>query len=191
MVYILRFIFVALLATGVAGCTTPRLVLRNDFNSDTLRVSLIFSPEVPTFVSNELEDQFNNFIIKNNSSRKLKIQQVDGRDRSDLQIRVLATALVTPQQQSAGVVVSMLGLSLPILMASAETDFVIFFWYFPKAHSVLELSLHPEVNGSSTNPLMVRLQSPGFLKSPERQVSRHGVYFNDYLGNVINGLKKR
>lgn len=175
----------------VSGCTTPKLVLNQSFKQDTLHVSLIFSKEVPDIVMDELENQFDAAIIQNNSSNKLKIQRVSGSESSDLQIRVLKSTLVTPQQQTAGVFVSTIGLSLPFLMASAGADFVIFFWYFPKMHSAMELALDPSINGSPYNPILVNLHSPGFLKSPEKQTTRHGIYFNNYFIRVIKDLKKK
>ncbi|MEQ1588382.1 MAG: hypothetical protein ABL895_21030 [Cyclobacteriaceae bacterium] len=180
-----------LLLIVASGCTVPKLVLNQNVKLDTLRVSLIFSQEVPDIVMNELENQFDAAVIQNNSSNKLKIQRVSGRESGDLQIRVLKSTLVTPQQQTAGVFVSTIGLSLPFFMASAGADFVIFFWYFPKMHSAMELALDPSINGSPYNPVLVNLRSPGFLKSPERQISKHGVYFNNYLIRVIKDLKKK
>ncbi len=175
----------------VAGCTTPKLVLNQNFKQDTLRISLIFSPEVPDAVISELENQLEAVVIQNNSSSKMKVERVSERESSDLQIRILKSTLVTEQQQTAGVIVTMFGLALPILMASAGTEFVIFFWYAPKMHSAMEFALDPSINGSPYNPVLINLHSPGFLKSPERQIARHGVYFNDYLIRVLKDLKRR
>ena len=187
-----RWLVFLLVTFFLVGCSSQKLVLKKGITLDTLRISLVFTPEVPDQIAAELDLQLSNFIIRHNAaSKKMKILQVDGQEISDLQIRVLASALVTEQQQTAGVVVSMLGLSLPFIMASAGSEFVIFFWYFPKVNSVMELSLDPELNGGPLNPIHVNLSSPGFLKKPERQVAKHGIYFNDYLGRLVNGLQKR
>jgi len=181
-----------LISFFLVGCSSQKLILKRGITLDTLRISLVFTPEVPHQIAAELDHQLSDFIIRYNAaSKKMRIQQVDGQEISDLQIRVLTSALVTEKQQTAGIVVSVLGLSIPFIMASAGSEFVIFFWYFPKVNSVMELSLDPELNGGAPNPIFVKLSSPGFLKKPERQIAKHGIYFNDYLGRLMNGLQRK
>ena len=157
-----------------------------------LRVSIGFTEEVPEIVSNELVAQFNNYILWHNARPSgFKLELVDANERVDLQFTVLVSKLVANNQQTAGVLLSMIGLSLPIIMVSAGAEFVVFFYYFPRTKSIMELALDPELSAGPLNKINYPVSSPGFLKSEQRQVARHGQYFFDALRKIFIRMNKK
>lgn len=180
-----------LLCLFIVGCTSPQLVLKNP-RPEVLRVSIGFTEEVPDIVRNELETQFNKYILWHNARPSgFKLELAEAYETVDLQFTVLASKLVTSDQQTAGVFLSMIGLSLPIIMASAGAEFVVFFYYFPRTNSVMELALDPELSAGPLNKINYHVSSPGFLKSEQRQVDRHGQYFFDALRKIFVKMDKK
>lgn len=181
------FLFAAILVSA-AGCS-PQLAINNKARIDTLLVLLEISPAISEFVGGELRKQFADFVTEFNSKpHAFKLQQTQEFGESTLAIRFLATRLVSSNQQTAGVLVSLVGLSLPFMMAAAGAEFVLFFWYFPRAASAMEVKLSNDINGGIDVAEPV-LSSPGFLKSPERQVEKHGKHFYKYLNNLMQHLE--
>ncbi len=183
--------FALLLCVLVCSCSSPQLVLKNP-SPEVLRVSLGFTEEVPDLLRNELETQFENYISWHNARPTgFKLELAEPYETVDLQFTVLASELVTSSQQTAGVFLSMIGLSLPIIMASAGAEFVVFFYYFPRTNSVMELALDPELSAGPLNKINYPVSSPGFLKSEQRQVTRHGQYFFDTLRKIFVRMNKK
>jgi len=75
-------------------------------------------------------------------------------------------------------------------MASAGAEFFLFFYYFPDVRSMTEVSLSQDIDASAAKPLGMILASPGFLKSPGRQVNKHVIYFDKFLNKLIRQLSK-
>ncbi|HMR58086.1 MAG TPA: hypothetical protein PLM56_02340 [Cyclobacteriaceae bacterium] len=187
----LQILLLCLLATA---CTAPQLILR-DPAPERLRVTLSFTDEVPEQMQVVLQRQFDDYVILHNSrtgtAGSFKLESVQTGDQPDMIIRVRASKLVTSGQQTAGVIVSMIGFTLPIAMAASGAEFVLFFWYFPQTQSLIEISLNPQLSAGQFNTINYHLGSPGFLKSPQGQMTKHGVYFHDFLKRYFKKMKKR
>ena len=84
-----------------------------------------------------------------------------------------------------------MGFSLPFVMISGGAPFYVAFWYFPKAKSMTEFSLSPDINGSPQAKSQFLLESPGFLKSPENQINTHVEYFGRFIGNLVSQVEKQ
>lgn len=95
---------------------------------------------------------------------------------------------VTSGQQVAGVLVSLLGLSTTVLVASSESPFIITFWYFPKTRSVTEVSVR---DGSSVQRKLHGIVSPGFLKTEETQLRQHASGYMSYFKTMGKFYEKR
>jgi hypothetical protein len=181
-------VLLAAILVSASGCA-PQLAFNNSARIDTLFVMLEISPAISEFVARELRAEFTDFVADFNSeSHAFKLRQTEKFGASTLAIRFLATRLVSSNQQTAGVLVSLAGLSLPFIMAAAGAEFVLFFWYFPRAASAMEVKLSDDINGGMevAEPL---LSSPGFLKSPEKQVEKHGTRFYRYLTDLMQHLE--
>lgn len=189
----MRFISALLFsAMCLLSCSPYKLAFKPDARIETLHVFLEFHSVVPSEFQDELSKQLDDFIISYNSGnhRFALMRDDELYDDKTLRIRVHASRLVDAKQNAAGVAVSVIGLSAPILMAAAGSDFVIAFWYFPKTISALEWQLSPDIDGSQISPQMHQFASPGFLKSPAKQVAKHGYYFNRLLGTRMKQLEK-
>ncbi|MCU0418275.1 MAG: hypothetical protein MUC38_01355 [Cyclobacteriaceae bacterium] len=182
-------VFVATLCLVALVSCSPQLVLNKSAQFSVLNVQLQISDEVPQAVASTLQTHFNDFVDEfNGGQHKFKIAVAES-DSAALTIRFLATRLVTQNQQAAGVLVSALGFALPLLMIGSGADFFLTFWYFPTVQSPIELYLSPEINDSATNPLPQIFSSPGFLRSEERQIQKHGVHFQRFLKYTFNVLE--
>jgi hypothetical protein len=176
----------------LAGCVPQqKLSLKVNTKIDVLGIDLQINPAISQVIHSELNKQLDDFIILHNSeNHPFKIARSLDSKISSLQIRVQAVELVSPQKQTTGVIVSVIGLSLPFIMAASKTRFILFFYYFPKAASLSELSLSSDIDGSKNKTIQKIVYSPGFLRSPQKQVSKHGVSFSKYLRVCLKDLVK-
>jgi hypothetical protein len=177
----------------LVGCVPQqKLSLKVNTKIDVLGIDLQINPAISHVIHSELNKQLDDFIILYNSeNHPFKIARSVDSKISSLQIRVQAVELVSPQKQTTGVIVSVIGLSLPFIMAASKTRFILFFYYFPKAASLSELSLSSDIDGSKNSKTIQKIvYSPGFLRSPQKQVSKQGVSFSKYLRVCLKDLVK-
>lgn len=185
----LSLLIVLLLCTS---CGVQRLTIKSDNRVKELKVYYHAEGEVLNSIVDGLGKQLDNIIAIHNAERghPFKLVRTDEPDSATLTIHLLASRLVSRQTQTTAAVVSVVGLSLPFVMAASGASFYIFFYYFPTTRSMLEFSLSPDINGSdftSTNRLH---QSPGFLKSEERQIQKHQDKFAPFLRGIIRELER-
>lgn len=176
-----------------ASCAAPSVIVRQDAYIERLGIYLEAGPHAIPFVSNQFDQAVDNFIQSYNATpnRSFELFRAHANDSSTLRIKLVATRLVSPGEQTAGVLVSMVGLSLPFVMISANVPIILFFYYFPNVRSMTELSLSEDINGAATRSKEFMLSSPGFLKSPENQIKKHTVSFNSLLKVIVAQIAKQ
>ena len=186
----MRIILNILLLAVLSSCSP--FVFKSGTDIQTLSIYLEFHPDIPVEIEAMMNQQMDDLIMSYNArNNKFKIERSDELpDENALRIRVHTSKLVTPNQNAAGVAVTALGLATPFIMAAAGSDFIIAFWYFPKTTSIIEWQLSPDVDGMKVSPYMEPLRSPGFLKSPENQVKKHGMVFSKVLNQKLKQLEK-
>lgn len=177
------------------GCK-PTLVVQLKPNIKLQRLGIYIKRGEHAFepVAYQLERTLDDFILRYNASSKRKFElfkSTSPRDSSTLTVELTATRLVTPKQQTAGVVISAIGLAMPILMLSAGAEFVIVFWYFPDVRSMTYFSLSRDISHPGMGARPYLLQSNGFLTSPEKQVIGQGPSFSRALTRVIGQLEQQ
>lgn len=106
-------------------------------------------------------------------------------------IKLVGTELVKPGQQTAGVIVTVVGLTLPFVMISSGAPFFLGFYYFPQVRSLTELSLSSDISGPSQAPRNFILSSPGFLISSEKQIEKHVISFDRFLLQLVKQIEKQ
>lgn len=181
----------AVLVLLTASCTTTQILVNPAAKVDTLHIYLKGLEQVPSFAARTYERSFDDFIIGHNSRiHKFKAIRVSSPHMADLTVTVLGLRLVKPEEQTAGFVVSMLGLSLPFIMVASGAEFYIAFWYFPKVSSLVEFELSKELTGNSPNPQRRLVRSGGFLRSPEKQVLGQSQAFNRILTQVVGEMER-
>jgi hypothetical protein len=173
----------SLLLLFLAMACTPPLALKKGSSPDPLYVYMEFHPSIPKEICDELSRQLDDAIIAHNAtSSKLRVEREDIlTDENTLRIRVHTTRLIGKKENTTGILLSALGLSLPIAMAAGGADFIVGFYYFPQATSTMEIQLSSDIDGSPKSPLFTSLKTPGFLKSPQKQINKHGYYFNQVM----------
>ena len=176
-----------------ASCATPSVIVRQNAHIERLGIYLEAGEHAIPLVGNQFGTALDNFIETYNATpgRPFVLFRAQANDSSTLRIKLLTTRLVSPGDQTAGVLVSMAGLSLPFIMAAAEVPIVIFFYYFPNVKSMTELSLSEDINGATQLRREFILASPGFLKSPERQIEKHTVSFDRFLKLLVTQVARQ
>jgi hypothetical protein len=182
------FYFLAVIV--FVSCSGPRLAIRKNPAITDLGVSVTYDLATPTPVQKNVEYNVDKFISDyNKDSRRLRLYRTVNPDSSALAIHFLGTRLVSRGQQVTGVVVSIVGFSMPFILLSSGADFYFFFYYFPRVVSVTNFSLSPDINASAANPVQYIIHSPGFLKKQERQIEKHGPYFNKHLRRIMRDIE--
>ena len=175
------------------ACSAPSVLVRQ--NASFERLGIYFEPGEQSFpiIADKFDVALNDFIWTYNSNPKHRFElfRASATDSVTLRIKLVATRMVSRVDQTAGIVVSLIGLTVPFLLISAEAPIIIFFYYFPKVRSLTELSLSEDINGSTLPPGGFILSSPGFLKVPEKQMQKHVVYFDILLERLVNQIEKQ
>jgi hypothetical protein len=170
-----------------ASCATPSVIVRQNAHIERLGIYLETGEHAIPIVTNQFDMTLDNYIEAHNAKprRPFELFRAQANDSSTLRIKLITTQFVSRGDQTAGVLVSMAGLSLPFLMAAADSPIVVFFYYFPNVKSMTELSLSADINGSTQAYQESVLASPGFLKSPENQIKKHTVSFERFLKQLV------
>ena len=186
-----KWIFIVVIIT--TACSTPSVIVKK--NVPIPRLGIYFERDVHAnlYIAQQFESKLEQFLTTYNAKkdRKFLLYHAGATDSACLRIKLVTTRLVTPDQQTAGVLVSLMGFSLPFVMISGGAPFYVAFWYFPKAKSMTEFSLSPDINGSPQAKSQFLLESPGFLKSPENQINTHVEYFGRFIGNLVSQVEKQ
>lgn len=188
----MKKLFLALLVL-CASCVTPSVIVRQNTHIERLGIYLETGEHAIPIISNQFDTALDDFIETHNATpvRPFELFRAQANDSSTLRIKLLATRFVSPGDQTAGVFVSVAGLSLPFIMLAADLPILIFFYYFPKVKSIAELSLSEDINGETQLKKETILTSPGFLKSPEKQVKAHAVSFDRFLKLLVTQVARQ
>lgn len=177
----------------LGSCATP-IPLKVNSEISEIGIALEFNDEfVPEPLRAGIENQFNDFIISHNASAsKLRVYDVSSTDSADLVFRVAGYKPVTSGQNAAGLIVSAIGLiAVPSLLVSAESEYIFFFWYFPRTRSLTELHLRRNLNPDNPPWIPGGLITGGFLAPPDRQMVKHAIAYRRYFSNVVRNIEKQ
>jgi hypothetical protein len=182
-----------ILVLVVTSCAPATVVLRDDARLETLNIYFENSDQTNPDVAESLDRHLDYFINNFNSQpgHAFDLVRVESpTSPSTLTIRLSGTQLVSKGQQTAGVFVSLVGLALPIIMVNAGSDFYFFFYYFPRVRSAAELSLSPDLSGSDQPYYPALVTSPGLLRSPEKQIGKHSLYFERFMMQLMKRIER-
>jgi hypothetical protein len=159
---------------------------------DTLNLSLQSTTMVPTTVMEGFDSTLQAFIDKYNSEvHPFKLTRVSDVTNNTIRINVLETKFVSSDKQTAGAVLSIMGLAMPFIMVAAEAPFFVFFYYFPQVVSLTEITFSPDMGNVPPEFAFRQYPSPGFLKSIEAQKSTHINRFGTtYLRQLMLDLER-
>lgn len=176
-----------------ASCATPSVLVRQNAHIEKLGIYLERGEHAIPIVINQFDTALDNFIETYNATpnQPFQVFRADANDSSTLRIKLVATRFVSPGDQTAGVLVSTLGLSVPFLLAASDAPIILFFYYFPKVRSMTELSLSEDINGATELRREFILASPGFLQSTEKQIQKHRVSFDRYLKLLVTQIARQ
>jgi hypothetical protein len=160
---------------------------------ETLGIYIESDPGFLPQLQDGFENELNDFIEKYNASgsKSFLLKKSDNPATSSIRIRLMVTQLVTPSQQTTGIVVSVIGLVLPFVMIAAEAEFALAFWYFPHAKSLAEISLSDDINEPGQKPFQQVYSSPGFLKDSDQQIEKHISSFDKFLRLLVRQVKQQ
>ena len=173
-----------------SACATPTIVVKQNVTIEKLGIYFEAGDQSIAMISRQFSKELDFFIQRyNGENHRLKLFRASKNDSTCLQIKLVATRLVSPGQQATGVVLSIAGLSLPIVMAAAGAPFYVGFYYFPKVQSMTQLSLSPDIAAKTKTDFV--LASPGFLMPPEGQMDKHTVYFGRLVNQLVVQIEKQ
>lgn len=176
-----------------SACATPSVLVKKNITIHKLGICFDTGQHASPLITNQFNNKLDDFISKYNSDplHPFELFRASPADASTLRIRLMATRMVSEGDQVAGALVSLVGLSVPFIMIGANAPIIIFFYYFPQVRSLTELSLSEDISGIQTPKREFLLASPGFLKSPEKQLEKHARSFDNMLSMLIHQIEKQ
>lgn len=182
---------ITILTFLLASCSAPRLAFQDNVSFDELSIAFTFEEGTAEVLKKGFSQSMDRFITSHNSNGefpfKLKLA-TDTTSNNLLSVNLLGTKLVSRGEQTAGVLVSALGLALPFIMVSSGSEFYVFFYYFPKDVSVFEMSLSPDISSPEIDKLDLTLANSGFLRSVPKQIDLHTARFEYFMRNIMRTL---
>lgn len=176
-----------------SACASPSVLVRKNITLHRLGIFLEPGDHAAPFIVQQFKNRLDDFIVKHNAApaNRLELFHASATDSSTLRIKLVGSRMVTPGQQTAGVMVSLLGLSIPFIMIGANAPIIVFFYYFPDVRSLTELSVSEDIRNESMPKREFILSSPGFLKSPERQLEKHAASFESMLSLLVRQITQQ
>lgn len=186
----LRNLFICVCLLLLAGCAPQPLQLSHS-QFETLNIRLELNPTIDPGVQAIFQEKVDLFIEDYNSRYPVfHLTNNDFQNEATLTIHIAENKLVSQNEQVLGVVASAVGLSLPFIMISAGSPIYVFFYYFPKDVSLTDVSLSDDINALPEGFVQRNFFNSGFLRSYEKQVSKHGDKFSDFLAVLVKELEK-
>jgi hypothetical protein len=186
-------IFFAALFANTSCKQPPVYYVQREASIQELGICLSYQSEVtvPYQIRNNFDEVLNRFIQKYNSeNHTFRLTTCQNPQQMSLRLTVYQTKMVSPDRQAVGVAVSLLGFAAPFLLISAGSPIVVAFWYFPKDLSAVEHSLSPDIQAGLTPKALKYVSNPGFLRSQEKQVSKHTEAFERFLRYHVSEVEK-
>ncbi|MGB3588262.1 MAG: hypothetical protein WBA23_17055 [Tunicatimonas sp.] len=157
-----------------------------------LGLCVTYGPRVTSEVRQHIDAELAMLIHQYNTEpNRYRLQSCTNPETSSLRLHIQHTELVTSNKNTAGILVSAVGLTLvPIAMVAAELPFLLFFYYFPKDMSVIQASLSPDIGQTGRDRIERLCQSPGFLLKMEKQYDKHGVAFRNFVERILMEMER-
>lgn len=182
---------VVLALTLLCACTTQKLVLHPAAAISQLSICVDYGPSVPATMQLRFDQSLDDFMVRYNSRpHPFRLTTCQDAETSALRLYVAETRLVSAQQQTTGIIVSAVGLSLPFLMIGFNAPFYLDFYYFPRDVSQTSVSLSEDISAQSNYWLVQNFSSPGFLIRMDKQMNKHADKLEWYLSHTIDKLEK-
>lgn len=175
---------------SLTSCSVPKFALRSNAEIETLSICAGYSNEVPPQVQATFDSTIAVFVNEFNAEQHLfNLGPCYNDRRCGLNIDIKETHLVSKQKQWSSTLITVLGLSLPVVMLAAEASFVVFFYSFPNDVSIIDLSLTSDIapRGSMLNR---NISNSGYLMSEKRQIKKHGIAFHSFLNRELFWIEK-
>ncbi|WP_299759938.1 hypothetical protein [uncultured Pontibacter sp.] len=170
-------------------CTTAKLSMQEGKQIDQLGVCLVFGEEVPPEFQEQFESKLDAYIVQYNAQPH-PFKLIDCQDESSLLLRIENVQYTTPQQRTAGLAVSAIGiLGVPVAMVSAGLPFYAFFYYFPANETQAVLALSQDIAHPTMGTMNRVYTSGGMFGTDERQRLRHSSKFEKHLTAIFVELE--
>ncbi len=184
-------VLLAIVLSSICSCTTQKLILYSSAFIDRLNICTDYDPKVPVEIQTMLDHKLDDYILQYNSEdHPFTLSYCQDANVESLRFYVTDTKLVSSNQQTAGIVASVVGLSLPIIMAAANAPFYLWFYYFPRDISHVAISLSNDISEPSDFWIQQNLASPGFLKRMDIQIYKHTDKLVWLLNRTLLKLEK-
>src|SRR4051812_32142160 len=114
-----NLVFVVLLICS--ACASPTVIVKQNTTIEKLGIYFESGQYATPLLSIRFDRELDAFIETYNAqpNHRIHLFRASKSDSSSLHIKLVATRLVSPGQQSAGVVCTLVGLSMPIALAAA------------------------------------------------------------------------
>ncbi len=186
----LQSIIVVLIVVIFTRCTpSPIFISNSDFESINLKLKI--ESTVDSAVSEILTEKFQNFIEAHNSKNgPFFLTNYETHYDRTISLHIIDNKLVKKNQQVAGVLVTAIGMALPIIMVNAGSPIFVGFYYIPQDKSIVNVYVSEDINGMNAPYLTTNFSNSGFLRSYDKQIVKHGKKFDEYLSLLVLNLEK-
>jgi hypothetical protein len=153
------------------------------------QVRLNFDSAIDPALQEAITKKFQDFTLTYSSvGRVVKFYDATDSGNPDMIIHVQSYKAVTNEESAVGLVVTMIGIAMPIVLLSNESPFVFAFWYFPKTESVSDIFVERPSGERFQRPYKIR--SSGSFKSPEKQFELHAQAYYEFFFRMAKAYEK-
>ncbi len=172
----------------------PTYHIQREARLEHLNIALVYKSgqdSLDTRIQKDFNQALDEFVQTYNSEKHpLKVSAHPDSTQQTLHITILGTKLVSPEQQGAGVAVSLLGFATPFILAAAQSPIIVTFWYFPHDVSSVESTLSRDISAGPQLKSLTYVSNSGFLRKPEKQLLKHKEAFKRFLRMHVLEVEK-
>ncbi len=172
------------------ACTAPKLVPHPSATIHRLGICVEYDPMMPQTFQSLFDRQLQDFIIRYNSDNpRFLLETCADPEVESLRLYISGTKLVGSGRQTAGIVLSAVGLTLPFVLVTSGLPAYAGFCYFPQNISKVKLSLSDDISAMEDHWTKRMFFNPAFLMTMQKQLYRHTQKFDWFLENTLVELE--
>jgi len=185
------FLVIVISLYFLSSCKTVNYNLRSKIYIEDLNIRVKYDSLVPDTIKKTFDNKLNDLIEKRNSEyHKFRLVSVEDTNVRSLVFYVKDNKLVSNSTQVISSVITILGISMPVLLISAQSPIIIFFYFIPKDVSNIDLRLSKDLTYSKLTHKR-RVVNSGYLRNRNKQIFKHGEAFSKLVEIELDVFEKQ
>ncbi|NLE02824.1 MAG: hypothetical protein GX640_23400 [Fibrobacter sp.] len=184
-------IFSIIFILTIIGCN-PVMVMKSPPPTNEIALCIESDTTLPAELRDELDSVTNLFIDNYNAeNNRFTLTRCQNDDQRTLYLDIIHISISNPELQAAGIVITTLGLAIPVVMIALNAPFYVTFAYLPRSTLSMNLRFSSDLSDSGLVPKTYKTgaTSGRYFGSYKKQKDHLLSSYYQRLEQVINSIK--